>query len=658
MSSLSPPGNPASTRSAPLSCHQTAAYGIASPTEAPRRADEWLVAEGPLAIGRRPQDRTPVHRSDASWQEALVVTVLSALLAALLFHRAWGQPFSSQAGVNGDADEYAWFLSWVPYAIGHGLNPLGSTFVNFPHGVNLMWNTSVLLPSFLLSPFTVVLGAAFSYNLLATGALALSSSFAYIAFRRWTGRLPALVGALIFGFSPYMVSQSVGHLAQTLMVSAPLFLIVFDRLLVVQRSKPWVDGLLLGALAWAQLLTGEEVLAMEAVVAVVAIVVVCALNHGAVLSHFGYAIKGAAVGTAVFACLSVPFLAYQYLGPDKVQDVHPANTYVSDIWNFIVPTNITRFAPNVALHVSSQFTGNGSEDNAYIGIPLLLFIVFTLFIARRRGVTWAAFAIAASAALLSMGETLHDKGNITTQVLPDSWLQALPFYHNLLPDRFASVMFLGVGLLVTVGLDELRRFKTAVQVPAWSLTALGLVAIFPITTFPAGASPRYSAFQSGLACPAPAPGAPASSHPVALVLPSINEMALRWQAESQYCFIMPSDTGMTGTNGGDVGQLRLMVSLGQPGTKLPALTPAVRTQAAGDIKGLHIKEIIVAPAYPYSAVVPWSANDQRQLVAWIEGLLGQAPLTSHDPSVTYVWKNLPPIGDIASGHVAYVKGAL
>ena len=591
-------------------------------------------------------------------QEWLLVSALSALLAALFFHNAWDRPFGTQAGVFGDADEYAWFLSWVPYAIGHGLNPLGTTFVNFPHGVNLMWNTSVLLPSLLLSPVTVVLGAAFSYNLLATSALALSSTFAYVAFRRWTGRFPALAGALIFGFSPYMVSQSVGHLAQTLMMSAPLFLIVFDRLLVVQLSKPWVDGLLLGALAWAQLLTGEEVLAMEAVVAVVALVVIFAITGRAALPHVAYALKGTVVAGTSFAVLSLPFLAYQYLGPDKVQDVHPPNTYVSDIWNFIVPTNITRFATSAALHVSSQFTGNGSEDNAYIGIPLVVFIIFTLVIARRRGVTWVAFAIAASAALLSMGETLHDKGHITAYVVPDSWLQDLPFYHNLLPDRFASVMFLGVGLLVAVGLNELKRFKVAVQVPGWSLAALGLVAIFPITTFPSGASPRYTAFESGFACPATVSGSLRFSRPVALMLPSINEMALRWQGESRFCFIMPSDTGMTGTNGGDIGQLRLMLSLGQPGAQLPALTPAVRGQAARDIEALQIKEIIVAPEYPYSGASAWSSNDQAQLIGWLEGLLGQVPVTSHDAYVTYVWKNLPPISDIASGHVAYVKGAL
>lgn len=73
---------------------------------------------------------------------------------------------------------------------------------------------------------------------------------------------------------------------------------------------------------------------------------------------------------------------------------------------------------------------------------------------------------------------------------------------------------------------------------------------------------------------------------------------------------------------------------------------------------MHIKEIIVAPEYPYSGVPAWDPNSQAQLIAWLEGLLGQVPVNSHDAFFTYVWKNLPPNGDIATGHVAYVRGAL
>jgi hypothetical protein len=587
------------------------------------------------------------------------VLALSTFLAALVWHNAWRHPFSTQVGVFGDADEYTWFLAWVPYAIGHGLNPLGSTFANFPHGINLMWNTSLLLPSFLISPVTLIFGTAFSYNVLATAAPALSTTFAYMAFRRWTAPVASLAGALVFGFSSYMVAQSVGHLAQTFVMSAPLFLIVLDRLLVVQSSKPWLDGLMLGGLAWAQLVTGEEVLAVEAVAAVIALFVLVAINDRAIFPHVRYAARGLVVAGGSFLVLSLPFLAYQFFGPNRVQNAHVKNVYVNDLLNFVVPTNIDRFAPAFALHLSGEFRPqNGSEQDAYIGIPLLLFIILTLVIARRRRVTWVAFSVAAGIALLSMGPTLHVLGHTTTFELPDAWVQDLPLLRNLLPDRFASMMFLSAGWLVAIGFDELRRFKLPVRASGWALAGVGLVVLFPITSYPAAASPTYTAFSAGLVCPHPAAGPQLSPRPVALVLPAMDEMGLRWQAESKFCYAMPSATGMTGTNSGDIGHERLMLRVGQPGQPLPVLTAAVRAQAAADIKALDIKEIIVAPEYPYSGVPAWDPNGQAQLIAWLEGLLGQVPVNSHDAFFTYVWKNLPPLSDIASGHVSYIHGAL
>jgi hypothetical protein len=637
---------------------QQATYGPA----APALAEDVSRDEGagaPVETTRSWAEPPPAPlRGRTGWRDVLVVLALSIFLSALLWHNAWVKPFTTQVGVFGDADEYSWFLSWMPYAIGHALNPLGSTYVNFPQGINLMWNTSVLLPSFLMSPVTLIFGAPFAYNVLATAAPALSTTFAFAAFRRWTGRLPALAGALVFGFSPYMVSQSVGHLAQTLIMTAPLMLIILDRLLVVQTSTPCLDGLLLGALAWVQLLTGEEVLAMEAAAAVIAVIVLCAISDRAIFPHVRYAVKGLMVAGTSFFALALPFLAYQYLGPDKVQDVHPPNIYVTDLLGFVIPTNITHFATSAAVRITDQFTGNGSEQGAYVGIPLLVFVLLTLFMARRRRVTWVAFSIAAGAALLSLGPTLHIHGHVTAFELPDTWLQDLPFFHNLLPDRFASVMWLGVGLLVALGLDELKRLRLPYALSGWALASLGLVALFPITNFPAATSPLYTAFDTSFACPQSPPGPRPSSEAAALVLPTVNEMALRWQGEANFCYVMPSDTGMTGTNPADLGHLRLMLTIGQPGQRLPALTPTIRAEAAQDIEALQIKEIIVSPQYPFSGIPAFTSSDQSQLVAWLEGLLGQVPARSHDTYPTYVWKTLPSISDIASGHVASVKGAL
>ena len=214
-------------------------------TPSGRRGDA-VPAKVELAPLRRPPTRGP-----ATARELAVVFVITLALAVVWWHLAWEFPRGNQIGGAGDADEYSWFFSWMPFALGHGLNPLVSTYVNFPSGINLMWNTSVLLPSFLMAPVTIIWGAAFSYNVVLTLAPALACSFSYLAFRRWTGRLPSLAGCLVVGFSPYVTSQAVGHLAQVLMASAPLFLILFDRLLVVQSATPWREGLALGLLAWA-----------------------------------------------------------------------------------------------------------------------------------------------------------------------------------------------------------------------------------------------------------------------------------------------------------------------------------------------------------------------------------------------------------------------
>jgi hypothetical protein len=600
-------------------------------------------------------DRRRPARNRTLWWELLGVFAVALVLSIALFHRAWVWPFSTLIGGAGDADEYTWFLAWVPFAIGHGLDPLLSNFVNYPAGVNLMWNTSVLLPSFLMAPVTAIFGAAFSYNALVTLAPVLNATFGYMAFHRWTGRLPALWGALVFGFSPYRVSQSVGHLAQTLLLSAPLMLILLDRLVVGQPDKPWADGLFLGLLAWAQLLTGEEVLAIEATIAATAMVVLYALAHREARSHFDYALRGGLTAAGVFATLSAPFLAVQYFGPYKVQDVHPRNVYVSDLLNFFVPTHITQVAPAAALRVSSHFTGNGSEQGAYIGIPLVLFMIVAIVLARRRTVTWVAVAITASAAVLSMGPDLHFAGHVTHLYLPEYVLKKLPVFHNLLPDRFASMMTLGAGLLVALGLDELKRLREPAMVSGWALAGVGLVALIPTFHFAASASPPLGAFNTGFSCPKAASDVSRAGPPVVLLLPAVNELNLRWQAESGFCFVMPTATGMTGTNRRGHQNHGALFKAGSPSLPDPPRSAAARQEAAQEIRSLGIDEIVVGPQSPAQPLRTMS--DQAQLVAWVEWLLlGQAPRQSRDDSISYVWANLPPAGDIASGKVATGTG--
>jgi hypothetical protein len=331
---------------------------------------------------------------------------------------------------------------------------------------------------------------------------------------------------------------------------------------------------------------------------------------------------------------------------------------VSDLLNFVIPTRSAQLAPGAALRTASRFTGNGSEHGAYIGIPLVLFVILALVLARRRTVTWVALAVAAGAAILSMGPTVHVLGHVSRIYLPDFVLQKLPLFHNLLPDRFASTMTLGVGLLVALGLDELKHLRGPAMAGGWALAGAGLVAIVPTIHLASSASPLFSAFYTGFSCPSTASGTaaarPPARPPVALLLPVVNELDLRWQAESKFCFAMPSATGMTGTSRAAGQDRGILFTAGSPSMRQPPMTPAARHEAAQEIEALGISEMVVGPQSPAQPLCTY--QDQAQLVTWVKWLLGQAPKQSHEIYITYVWDNLPPSRDIASGNVGRAPG--
>ena len=78
------------------------------------------------------------------------------------------------------------------------------------------------------------------------------------------GHLAAAVGGLVYGFSPAVRGQS-HHLHMSLAFLVPLMLLALHEIVVRQRRSPWLVGAGLGLMAGAQLLIGEELLAMTAV---------------------------------------------------------------------------------------------------------------------------------------------------------------------------------------------------------------------------------------------------------------------------------------------------------------------------------------------------------------------------------------------------------
>ena len=166
------------------------------------------------------------------------------LAAVVVTWRLWADPAGrAQAGDPHDVDLFAWFLRYAATAVSHGRLPaLITTGLNPPHGVSLMWNTSVLLPGILLTPVTLLAGPQVSLTLLLTLGLAGSAAALFWVLRRWGAGLgAAALGGAVYGLSPALINSGIGHYHLVFAVLPPL---IIDRVLriVTGQGAPLKDG--------------------------------------------------------------------------------------------------------------------------------------------------------------------------------------------------------------------------------------------------------------------------------------------------------------------------------------------------------------------------------------------------------------------------------
>jgi hypothetical protein len=421
----------------------------------------------------------------------LVPAVVYLALALLRLAPAWRDPTRLAQCGCGDSAFSMWYLGWTPFALGNGLSPLSSDWMFFPDGLNAMWNVSLLLPAVLLAPVTAAGGVVLAYNVLVVIAFAGSAYTAYLVLRRWAPCPPAaFAGGLLYGFSPYMTGQGLGHLHMIIMLLVPVFLLLLDEILVRQRRPAWLSGSLLGVTAAAQLLTSEEVLAGAALIGLVGTVVLVALFPRDVRSRLRYALTafGLAVGTGLLLA-AIP-LRHQFTGPQRLTGtVSSPDRYRADLLSWVVPNGLVEAAPDWALRISGRFIGNAAENGSYLGLPLLLVALATagLLWRRRPVVRWAAVLLAA-VLVLSSGPSLRIGGRETGIPLPLGLLEHVPLFDSVVSVRLSSYAVLLCALLLAIGMDAVRervragggpprrRTALAAGLPA----ALAVVALLPL----------------------------------------------------------------------------------------------------------------------------------------------------------------------------------
>ncbi|MBC8991240.1 DUF2079 domain-containing protein [Micromonospora chalcea] len=421
----------------------------------------------------------------------LLVTLAALALAFWVTSGMWRDPNSRAITVNSsDQALFEWLLAFGGHALTHGENPLYTTLINVPDGVNLAVNTSITVYAAVFAPLTYLIGPPATFLVILTLNLAATAVAWYWLLSRYLvrSRLAAGVGALFIAFCPAMVSHANAHLNWTAGWLVPLLIWGVFRL---RRSgRAVTGGIVLGLLVAAAFSIAAEGLFFTAL-ALGVFLAVWAL-HPARWPEVRAALPRMAAGLGVTALVAGALLAYplwlHFLGPQRFHGTgFDPLIHSEDIAAY---GSYPRRSLAGWAGWGTSLAPNPTEENSFFGVPLLVlglacFALLWWRADRAFRATLAALGVTAVVfAVLSWGPTVKWNGRRFEQTLPFGVLDNLPVINAALPSRLALVVAPVIGLLLAYAIDSLRARpprRRAVGV-AW---ALGFVAaLLPLVPTP------------------------------------------------------------------------------------------------------------------------------------------------------------------------------
>jgi len=594
------------------------------------------VTAASTAVPARPETapETAGRARPLSGRRTVTLAAVYYLLAALaLTLWLWRDPASrTVAGNPNDADQFAWFFRYDATAIAHfHLPALVTTAMNAPQGVNLMWNTPLLLPGVLLAPITLAFGPQVSLTLLLTIGFAGSATAMFAVLRRWQVSVPgAALGAAVYGFSPALVHSAIGHYDLQFAVFPPLIVDAVLRL-AAGRSGVRRGGLWLGLLVTAQLFISEEILFGAGLAAALLLVVMAASRPRDVPGRVRTLAGGLGIAVGVLAVLAGYPLWVQFFGP-LYQHGSPFTTdfFKNDLSGFVVPSSYLLFHTAGSAAEALRYQGLLPEYLGYLGWPLIAVLAAgTIRFWRRLPVRACAVAWAVLS-LFSLGGTLLASGHEHAWIkLPWYWLQNLPVLSAALPDRFSIVADGAAAALLACCADAavpaLAAFARSVPGRRLSGLASGgraaavvmgaaVLAVLPIVPRPLPAVAAISV-PPGWSAAFAALDLPASATVLAVPVPmSTFTEPLRWQADTGQprtlvggYFMGPAGNGRAYTDGRGLSQAGRYLNIlwAESGAGLPAALTGGVPASADPVSPSYVRIEKVSPARMRAQIAAW-----------------------------------------------------
>ncbi|MFI7547852.1 hypothetical protein [Actinoplanes sp. NPDC049599] len=467
--------------------------------DAELRALESEVAAAPISVipavdappvaEREPAPQPRWWRS-LTWRDVLAIVTFIAV-ALFITAPLWLNLDHELRDDPQDQAFFEWMLAHGARVLTDGVYPFFSDRMNYPDGVNMMANTSVLAVSLPMTPITVLFGPHVAFNAFLTLALAITGISWYLVLSRQfvTSRLAAWVGALFATFAPSMISHAGGH---PNIVSQFLVPLIIWRTLALRRPGRAVrNGLLLAGLLVWQAFINLEILFMTAVGLGIFCVVMAISRRRSEPGEIKHFLRGLGIaGSVTLAVLAYP-LCVQFFGPQSYHGLPEFVRYFgADLGSFTAYAQRSVAGNSIT---AGRLAQNAAEENAFFGWGLVI-LFFGLVAWMRRSVAIVALAgVALFFGAMSLGPRIRLNG-VDTGV-PGLWslLHSVPILNSAVPTRWALAIAPIVAIVLALGCQrasDLMKAQPAARGPVRvaMITAVAM-ALVPLTPTPLRTTP-------------------------------------------------------------------------------------------------------------------------------------------------------------------------